>query len=49
MTEFWHLRFNNNKVLKTTVDVSECILSDREIHGQLGNVNYLGKEVEENT
>lgn len=50
MTEFWHSRFNNiNKVLKITVDVSECVLSDTEIHGQLGNVNCLGKVVKENT
>lgn len=42
MTEFWHSRFNNiNKVLKITVDVSECVLSDTGTHGQLGDMNFL--------
>lgn len=42
MIEFWHSQFNNiNKVLKITVAVSECVLSDTGIHGQLGDVNCL--------
>lgn len=42
MTEFWHSGFQTSiKHQKITVDVSEFVLSDTGIHGQLRDVNCL--------